>query len=677
MKKTIQRISAIFLSICCMLCFSNVDLMAVDNNSDQFTIILNCEETVDMTGVEISVYKKVNVKQYTDNLSSYDKEYVCSAMSDKNGIIHFDRPAGDYIVEFDLSTLPSGTGITKQIIDYTQSVTNDTVTLYPITSIEAILTQGNINFKFKNSNNAVLTNYEILSHTIENVSNMESTINTGEYIGMNLTLSHMGQIDVNGTVYPYSVNEEFTELTLTEYLSILHINDIISEEEYAELLCKTMGDNFENKIIDEDVLAELWTLQDKISNVTIQRKIDSAISTLAYVENPATLDYVSRTFYCTQGLDCCEGGVHNIRVYYSSPCTRTTANNIADKVIGVFTYFVNQLDFLCPQSIDYTNEITGIDNSFCVLLSPALGTSAVSWGNRDDGSLAAYIVLDYRNVNLCDTHIAHEFQHCIQNRHKLDNSADLWWKEACANWAAMLYADDVLGDLSDRLALEFKAGIQYYLASPEISITASKDENNSTLRVYSPLLPIMLSQAYNDADTIVDIYYEITLLRTGTSSRTNQQIFTAIGNVIEDLGNHDLRYELEHFGRSNYQYASNYNWYRGTAWTDTRIINTSLTQSVLHNTDIDHVGYGYFELSSSPTNVTINIDVTSTTPTEFTCWVIEGFNTNGTAKSTKIRFTSSELNINYDFSSALGNNLVLIVENTSTQNNSDVYITVN
>ena len=100
----------------------------------------------------------------------------------------------------------------------------------------------------------------------------------------------------------------------------------------------------------------------------------------------------------------------------------------------------------------------------------------------------------------------------------------------------MLYADDVLEDLQDRWD-EYEDGISKYLNQPILSLA-----NNTGSRVYSALFPMWLAQVYDGALTIRSIYEEVKTIRSNANTMTSQQIFAAVGNVVEDVSDHDLRY---------------------------------------------------------------------------------------------------------------------------------------
>ena len=76
-----------------------------------FNIYLNGKQDIDLSGVKADIYYQVDVVQYTEQLTIFDKKYICSVTSNRDGMLSFPKPGASFIVEFDLSTLPAGTGV--------------------------------------------------------------------------------------------------------------------------------------------------------------------------------------------------------------------------------------------------------------------------------------------------------------------------------------------------------------------------------------------------------------------------------------------------------------------------------------------------------------------------------------------------------------------------------------
>lgn len=690
MKNCFKRVAAMILAFCFSLIFSNVLNAAVFSQSNYMTVFLNSEVDVDLSGVVVNVYKKINIVPLSERLNTFEVEYIGSAISNSEGKISFEKPSEPFMIEFDLETLPAGTGLKKQSISYNQSmVQSEDVNLYSVVSAEAYFAGDDLNFCFKDSDNEnLIVGYEIDSHRIANVDSAklsEKTLAEKYSGGIDCTLVHSGNVSVNGMPFPYSVNESYSDLNYLQYISLLYDKGCITKDEQTLMLCKFLESDYGESYRTGEMKDILQIVKSESLDATVRQNIDgvlSRISEQSYVKNIQGLLYVETTISCSQGINCCEGGTHKIRVYHSARYS-DAANQVLNHAVSIFDYFVNQLGFACPRSVDYTSDGDNVGHSFCIVLSPLEGAVGyVTFGYYKQGFVnkqAAYVVLDCDASDAFGTGLAHEFQHCIQNQYNLTGKTDLWWKESCANWAAMLYAEDVLGDLSTRWD-EYDFSIEGYLQTTKLSLAKPQSElealSSLTLdqksRPYSVLFPMLLAQMNDDEITIRSIYEEVKSIRAMGGTMTSQQIFTAIDNVIVDstLYGYDLRYELEFFGKVNYNPSSYYNFWKSNFNTSLIATRQDLSLNSQIEQWIDPVGYGYYILNPSPESVTISIQVPQGYE-DFTCWTREGFREVHYVKEHKHRFTSNRFYLEYTFQSTLGEYLILIVENTST-NDSDI-----
>jgi hypothetical protein len=234
----------------------------------------------------------------------------------------------------------------------------------------------------------------------------------------------------------------------------------------------------------------------------------------------------------------------------------------------------------------------------------------------------------------------------------------------------MLYAEEVLGDLSTRWG-EYNAGIEDYLKHTMMSLTS-----NYAYREYSVLFPEFLSQMYHGATTIRSIYEEAETIRANTAARTHQQIFTAINTVIEESSNYDLRFTLEYFGKANSYPLYYYHFLQDNFNETPRATRYNLSLSNIYNYDIEAVGYGYYMINPTSDTVSMLIETDDSYYTDYTCWIIEGYGENTYVKEYKCNFSYNMLFLDYTFESSSADYVLLIVENTSIVNNSSIFIEI-
>ena len=214
-----------------------------DSAAEQAIIFLHTEEDVDLSGVKIDISKKINIV-VSGGATTYETEYIGSAYSDSDGKMICEIPNEPFIMQFDLSSLPSGMGLTKRLFSYNENTAIEdlTVELYKVVSAEAYFAGDNLNFKFKNADDeSVLVNYEVESCHAVNLGSPNATLDqlAVQYRGdIDCTLTFSGNVNVNGALLPYSTDRTYSHLDYPNYVSLLLENGFITEDEKALMLEK-------------------------------------------------------------------------------------------------------------------------------------------------------------------------------------------------------------------------------------------------------------------------------------------------------------------------------------------------------------------------------------------------------------------------------------------------------
>ena len=215
----------------------------MDKGSVSGTIFLHTEEDVDLSGVKIDISKKINIV-VSGGLTTYETEYIGSAYSDAEGRIICEFPNDPFVIQFDLSTLPSGMGLTKRLYSYPENAAVEelTVELHKVVSAEAYFAGETLNFRFKNADGeSVLVNYEVESCHAVNLGSPNATLDqlAVQYRGdIDCTLTFSGNVNINGALLPYSTDRTYSRLDYPNYVSLLLENDFITEDEKALMLEK-------------------------------------------------------------------------------------------------------------------------------------------------------------------------------------------------------------------------------------------------------------------------------------------------------------------------------------------------------------------------------------------------------------------------------------------------------
>lgn len=214
-----------------------------DSAAEQAIIFLHTDEDVGLSGVKIDISKKINIV-VSGGSTTYDLQYLSSAYSDSDGKIICEIPNDPFVIQFDLSTLPSGMGLTKRLYSYPENAAVEelTVELHKVVSAEAYFAGETLNFRFKNADSEnVLVNYRAEACHAVNLGSPNATPAqlALQYQGdIDCTFNFSGNVSVNGVLLPYSTDRTYSHLDYPDYVSLLLKNALIAEDEKTDMLEK-------------------------------------------------------------------------------------------------------------------------------------------------------------------------------------------------------------------------------------------------------------------------------------------------------------------------------------------------------------------------------------------------------------------------------------------------------
>ena len=633
MKNTKRLLSLLLVMV--MLFASNAYALSING---QFTVEFTSDTSIDFSDLKVELYRKTNVVQYTENLQTYDKEFVSAYTSDENGIITFAKPSYDFILVVDLASLPSGMGVKKSTLLVED---NEFYKEIKVETVETVIPtyNGDLNFTFQNKDGEnLLVNYEVSEYDIqttalENVA-VASQIDMNTEAEITVISNYAGYVSANGKMFSFDFNDTY----------------IYSPTVYTGI--------------------------DGVSCLTCAGVQNSGIS-LAAVGEYDYFHYKEAMFYCYNDY-CSENNIHRFRVYYEPyEIPESYATLALNTLIDVFDFFCEDNGFRCPNSVSSTNYITNTNNSFCLTISLEDGIFSRYEGAEEDKHPIIYMDPSWFLNGRYKAAIAHEFMHCVGARYDIIwDEADNMIRESYSGYAAMLYCQYV-GEFNDNIG-DMRTGIEAYFNDTCLGLNAYVPSGASQARHASILLPLMLHQYYGGVSTVRGVWEEVLELRSGSAgTRTVSDVYVAISNVI---GSVPLRTFFENFGIYNYNYSDRYAWLQNQPWTtEVSVAEAILSRSTSTYKKIGEIGYGYYKLLNSPSTVqvTMNLNNIYGDYGSCTCYIAE-VNSAGTISNlTRIGITSSSVNFNYTFSST-ANNLCIFFDNLSTVSGDvSVNLTVN
>ncbi len=669
---THKRVLSMILIFAVLVCANPFSLNASNTNYQVHSIKFCADESIDLSNIEVMLKKVTYTTQHTNALISYEVEDYMILTSNELGEIEFSTPNCDLVINVNLDTLPNGYGVKKQSIYCGTDSASTQIELFAIDNVVPTFIYDELNFSFYDRfGDSLIVAYDILNEP--QATSISETIMGKDYV----TFSYKGSIVASGEEYDFDYIKEVSTENKLEYLNFLKYAEFISEDEWLTQYSKLMISEERHKYLTSEFFDKFNFYQSKLDqNSALYNNVTTALAVNSTLDE-TYIDYATATY-----LDS-DDTTRRVKVYYATSTYEAIAEQYATEAASILNYFCNQYGFRAPQSPANIGNVANPNLDYVIFISDeyARGNAVTIAGA---GSRLSYVKVGPNDHNRCQGVLGHELQHSIQLTYDWSGENDVWIKNMCANWASAIYTS-YKGTISSYYS-DWHTGMYQYLQTPNYGIDDyPTTAPNAGLRYYSLLFPLYISQAMGGIGTIENIYEEISSIREDKTSYryySNDNIWSAIDSVAQSTyiaGNYrSLRYILENFGRQNYNGAKSYNLFRNvSSYSDLVIDNIALSRSSANSTLIQSTGYGYFKLTSSPDEVTIDITADCSNPSNITCYIIEGYNTQNVAKTTKIQLDSATTLLNYSFESALGTDLCIIFCNTSTTEEVTISVQVN
>lgn len=114
--KIILTLSLFFALLSCMIIIKNETKCYADTK--EFSLELYLEDNVkdenkfNLSGIKVDIYSSALTQYYSEyDMSEFTHSYAFSVYSDENGMITFVKPSDEFLMMFDETSLPVGTGV--------------------------------------------------------------------------------------------------------------------------------------------------------------------------------------------------------------------------------------------------------------------------------------------------------------------------------------------------------------------------------------------------------------------------------------------------------------------------------------------------------------------------------------------------------------------------------------
>lgn len=161
-------------------------------------------------GVKINILSSNIDEVYDDEVVGFSNNYYTSVYTDSNGTYEFDRPSDYCLVEVDLDSLPTKTGISSGSSFLYPGETIEPLTIYQIADVA--LDSDNSIAVYNGDGDTIFTNIE--------VDNADSTINYADLLNLD-SIEILQKVDANEFKVDLESSYDLSDYTFIEKVDAL------------------------------------------------------------------------------------------------------------------------------------------------------------------------------------------------------------------------------------------------------------------------------------------------------------------------------------------------------------------------------------------------------------------------------------------------------------------------
>lgn len=386
----------------------------------------------------------VTYEDASSHNKDFEDDHIQTLNVGQNGKISFERPSEYFRITVDLSSLPSGIGISNYTCDYDSTKTHDLFTLFSVENAEVImenpLTPPEYVF-YNRSNERIYCNYSIQPTISPAIATLKN----------NRTGTFNGTIQC-GKTFNFSKSFDLSELSslqkVTFYSNTNQITEAQKIEEYCDII---ITQDFSNEICINEVFEEI---QEYTNNNTARMSASLASKTAQVLSAPSINDfpnYIENSFF---------------RIHYESTLPHTVAIAIGNAFLS-YRNHLNGLGFADalpdsnfnsnPNNVRYNVYVTASsrDDDECGPVGVTIGDSPAG-GKKTTSHIYLFNVTSTITDVIAET-IAHEYFHAVQYAYNAySTNTSKWFTEACASWYSVYMGNGAL--ITDHINTTFDFG---------------------------------------------------------------------------------------------------------------------------------------------------------------------------------------------------------------------------
>ena len=377
-------------------------------------------------GVKINILSSNIDEVYDDEVVGFSNNYYTSVYTDSNGTYEFDRPSDYCLVEVDLDSLPTKTGISSWSSFLYPGETIEPLTIYQIADVA--LDSDNSIAVYNGDGDTIFTNIE--------VDNADSTINYADLLNLD-SIEILQKVDANEFKVDLESNYDLSDYTFIEKVDALYNMELIDRETEVSMYLSAITNNGLSGLeCATPIYDELASYCDDNPNSELSHQIaQNLLSTENRLKTRDDITYVDEKTET----------VGRFIIHFESNANESDYMSLSD-LSKIITY-VQNIDKAYFSEFGFKDPAYESGETKChIYFASELDSATFPVKNASAPSgKGSYITIEYNKTSssLADareTTLAHEIFHAIQQNYKTKTNNDLKWAtESSATWASLRY----------------------------------------------------------------------------------------------------------------------------------------------------------------------------------------------------------------------------------------------
>lgn len=377
-------------------------------------------------GIKINILTSAVDEVYDNDIVGFANNYYTSVYTDSNGNYEFVRPSDYCLVEVDLDSLPSKTGVSSESSFLYPGETVEPFTVYQIADVS--LSPDNDIAVYNDKGDTIFSRIE--------VDNTDSTIKFADLLNSDI-IEISQDVNANDFKIDFETKLDMSDYPLIEKADALfNMNLIDKETKVLAYLSAVRNNELSGLECATPIYDELISYYDDNHRTKLGQQIAQTLSATETGSPSVMAKKYSNEATVTVG---------RFVIHFESNTNEDDYMSSSD--LSQVVQYVRNIDKVFFTDFGFKDPAYEKGKTKChIYFAQDVNSATLFTGNSDNPSgYGRYITIQYNktSTSLADareTTLAHEIFHTIQQSYKTKTNKDLKWAtEASATWASLRY----------------------------------------------------------------------------------------------------------------------------------------------------------------------------------------------------------------------------------------------